>query len=51
MKEVKFINSYSYIFSPRPGTPAASMRTIDGNIKGKKRLILFQKVADDKVRI
>ena len=46
MKEVKFINSYSYIFSPRPGTPAASMRTIDGNI-AKERLILFQKVADE----
>ena len=46
MREVKFINSYSYIFSPRPGTPAALMRTVDGNI-AKERLILFQKVADE----
>ena len=23
MEKVKFINSYSFIFSPRPGTPAA----------------------------
>ena len=25
LKEVEFINSYSFIFSPRPGTPASKM--------------------------
>ena len=29
IKEVKFINSYSYIFSPRPGTVAENLKTID----------------------
>ena len=46
MKKVKYINSFSFIFSPRPGTPAASMKPIDDSI-AKKRLIIFQKVANE----
>ncbi len=45
MKQVEFINSYSFIFSARPGTPAASLEKIDLEI-AKKRLSIFQKVAD-----
>ncbi len=45
MEEFKFINSYSFIFSPRPGTPAANLNQI--NIEeSKKRLILFQKISE-----
>ena len=44
MKRVKFINSYSFIFSPRPGTPASELKIVDTKI-AKKRLILFQKIA------
>ena len=43
-KKVKFINSYSYIFSPRPGTPAFNLEKIDQN-EAKKRLIKFQDMA------
>ena len=32
IKEVKFINSYSFIFSPRPGTVAENLKTIDKKI-------------------
>ena len=32
IKEIKFINSYSFIFSPRPGTVAENLRLIDKNI-------------------
>ena len=46
MKKVKFINSYSFIFSPRPGTPAANLEEVDLKI-AKERLFIFQKVADD----
>ena len=46
MKKIKFINSYSFIFSPRPGTPAASMKMIDLNV-AKERLTIFQKLAND----
>ena len=46
LKDVKFINSYSFIFSPRPGTPAAKMKKVDSNVS-KERLIIFQKTADE----
>ena len=32
IKRVKFINSYSFIFSPRPGTVAAGLKLIDKKI-------------------
>ncbi len=46
LKEVQFINSYSFIFSPRPGTPAACMPKVD-NLVAKERLIMFQKKAEE----
>jgi tRNA-2-methylthio-N6-dimethylallyladenosine synthase len=46
MKKVKFINSYSFIFSPRPGTPAANQEEV-GFSTAKKRLLVFQNVAND----
>ena len=46
IKRVEFINSYSFIFSPRPGTPAADMKMIDLNV-AKERLTIFQKLAND----
>ena len=45
MKEIKFINSYSFIYSARPGTPAFNLDTID-QIEAKKRLIEFQTIAE-----
>ena len=45
MESVQYINSYSYIFSPRPGTPASDMRMIDAKL-AKERLIIFQKIAE-----
>ena len=41
INKIKFINSYSFIFSPRPGTTAASYKKIDSTI-AKKRLIELQ---------
>ena len=46
LKKVQFINSYSFIFSPRPGTPAFKMSQINHNIS-KKRLLIFQKTAEE----
>ena len=37
IKKIKFINSYSFIFSPRPGTPASNKKLNNFNIN-KKRL-------------
>ena len=44
MKEVKFINSYSFLYSARPGTPAFNLNKIDENI-AKERLFLFQNLS------
>ncbi len=46
IKEVKFINSYSFIFSPRPGTVAENLQTIDKKIS-LKRLEKVQKTLFD----
>ena len=32
IKRIKFINSYSFVFSPRPGTVAADLKIIDKKI-------------------
>ena len=42
VKKIKFINSYSFIFSPRPGTNAAKKKLIDKKIS-QKRLLTLQK--------
>ena len=42
VKKIKFINSYSFIFSPRPGTKAAELKLID-NETSKERLNEIQK--------
>ena len=41
VKKIKFINSYSFIFSPRPGTIASNLKLIDTKV-AKKRLNLIQ---------
>ena len=42
IKKIKFINSFSFIFSPRPGTRASELKLIDKEIS-KKRLLIIQK--------
>ena len=46
VKKIKFINSYSFIFSPRPGTKAAGLKLIDNEIS-KERLQKIQKYLFD----
>ncbi len=41
IKKINFIHSYSFIFSPRPGTTASNLDLIDTNI-AKERLKLIQ---------
>ncbi len=43
LNEIKFINSYSFIFSPRPGTPASNLDLVDHEV-AKDRLIRVQKI-------
>ena len=46
IKNVKYINSYSYIFSARPGTPALKLEKVN-QTEAKERLISFQNVAEE----
>ena len=41
VKNIKFINSFSFVFSPRPGTTAFKQKELDKNIS-KERLIELQ---------
>ena len=42
VKNIKFVNSYSFIFSPRPGTAAADLDLVDKS-KSQERLEIIQK--------
>ena len=46
VKEVNFINSFSFIYNPRPGTPAFNFETINKEIQ-KKRLIILQNLLEN----
>ncbi len=46
LKDVEFINTYSFLYSPRPGTPASKLEEIEESTL-KKRLIIFQKLAEE----
>ena len=41
IEKIKFINSFSFIFSPRPGTKASTLEMVDKNL-AKERLTLIQ---------
>ena len=45
INNVKFINSYSFTYSARPGTPAYNLVNINPE-DAKKRLMVFQKTAE-----
>jgi tRNA-2-methylthio-N6-dimethylallyladenosine synthase len=46
LERVKFINSYSFIFSARPGTPSNRLSLVEKEI-AKKRLKIFQELSDE----
>ena len=45
LNKIEFINCFSFIFSPRPGTPAFKLTEVDYNVS-KKRLTIFQNAAE-----
>ena len=46
INKVKFINSYSFIYSPRPGTTASKLEEVD-QITAKQRLIKLQALLEE----
>ena len=45
IEKTKFINSYSFIYSPRPGTPSSELVNVEKDV-AKKRLIKVQEVLE-----
>ena len=46
LNQISFINSFSFMFSARPGTPAYDLVRVDEN-EAKNRLIKFQSIAEE----
>jgi len=46
LNQIGFINSFSFMFSARPGTPAYDLVRVDES-EAKNRLIKFQRIAED----
>ena len=46
INEIKFINSYSFMYNQRPGTPASKLKSIDKETQ-HKRLVILQKLLAD----
>ncbi len=46
IKKIGFVNSYSFIFSPRPGTPASN-RKLNNLTESKKRLKKLQSILEN----
>ena len=46
IKKVKFINSFSFIFSPRPGTTAENLKEVNKDI-AMRRLMIIQKILSE----
>ena len=46
VKDIKYINSYSFLYSKRPGTPSAELEEVKTKI-AKERLITFQKLSEE----
>jgi tRNA-2-methylthio-N6-dimethylallyladenosine synthase len=50
IEKLRFINSYSFIYSPRPGTVAADLKMVNQE-KSKKRLVIIQKkISDNQIK-
>jgi tRNA-2-methylthio-N6-dimethylallyladenosine synthase len=45
MEKIKFINSFSFLYSPRPGTPSYDLKTTKIEL-AKERLKIFQETSD-----
>ena len=51
LKKIKFINSFSFIFSPRPGTKAAELKIIDTEVTKERLQIIQEKLFNNQKEI
>ena len=50
IKKISFINSYSFIFSPRPGTVAENLKTIDKEISLERLRIVQELLSENQIK-
>ena len=51
LDKVNFINSFSFIFSPRPGTTASNYELIDNEICKERLIIIQEKLFNNQIQI
>jgi len=51
LEKIRFVNSFSFIFSPRPGTTAANLGMIDSEIAKKRLIIIQEKLFNNQVEL
>ena len=51
IKKIKFINSYSFIFSPRPGTVAENLKLIDKNVSMERLTKIQNKLSEGQINM
>ena len=51
IKKLKFINSFSFIFSPRPGTIASKLDMIDKSIAKERLTLIQEKLFNNQIEI
>ena len=50
INKIKFINSYSFVFSPRPGTRAEKLKQIDKNITSARLKIIQKQLLENQIK-
>ena len=50
LNQVGFINSYSFMFSPRPGTVAANLKLVKKEISSKRLLIIQKELFENQIK-
>ena len=51
IEKIKFINSYSFIFSPRPGTVAENLKLIDKNVSMERLTKIQNKLSEGQINM
>jgi len=51
LEKIRFVNSFSFIFSPRPGTTAANLGMIDSEIAKKRLIIIQEKLFNNQIEL
>jgi len=49
INKINFINSYSFIYSPRPGTTGANLATIDKSVAEKRLKVIQNKLFENQI--